>query len=86
MFNPFELGELIDLVTGRKQKRVPEAPTTRRWKLFFGGHFFGLVGALLGAKLASKVDISQSAGLILMMFAALVGFGLFLKAWRALLG
>lgn len=84
VFNPFEIGELLNLLAGKKQDEEPAE--LRRKKLFFGGFFFGLVGAGLGAKLASKGDLEPHLEYSLMLVAALFGYFLFFKIWRTVLG
>lgn len=84
MFNLFDLPELIDLLTGRK--REPEPAEVTQKKVFYGAFFFGLVGAGLGAKLASKGEIAPILEYALMSVAALIGYVVFFKVWRKILG
>ncbi|CTQ54945.1 hypothetical protein LP7551_03485 [Roseibium album] len=84
MLNLFELPELIDLLTGKKREPEPAGVTQK--KVFYGAFFFGLVGAGLGAKLASKGEFEPTLEYALMTVAALIGYLIFFKVWRKILG
>lgn len=79
------LGDLLKLLN-LPSERVPESEKKRRKKLYWGGYVFGVVGAGLGVKLVSRLEVSGITNYALWLVAAVTGFFLCLVIWRRILG